>query len=233
MEYAIRIQALSGYDKIIEELLSGDRFSRTIRVHHTGKKKDNSHYHLLITCDYKHQAIRAEFKKHFILARGNKHLSIKVWDGDIKAVAYLFHEGTEPDLIKNFTPDEIALASVINSQIQMKIKKNSPAQIIQDCTDYFINKGDFEPHRVEVFQYVFLRLKLNGDFLPNKFQYDRWAMRIQANVRSGKEYQGYMKTIFGEWYGATSDKDFWDVRISEQEMLEILDNQSGDKKIQK
>ena len=60
--FALRIQALDGYDTIMKEVFTTDRFPRHIRVHHTGKKGDNPHYHLLICTDYKQQALRAELK---------------------------------------------------------------------------------------------------------------------------------------------------------------------------
>lgn len=223
MEYAIRIQALDGYDTIIQTLLESDRFSRTIRVHHTGKKKDNPHYHLLLTTDYKQQALRAEMKKHFTKASGNKHLSIKQWDGNIKAVAYLFHEGTIPDCIKNFTDEELTIASEINTQVQAKIKANASAKIIQDATDFFRARNNCTPVDQAVFQYIFIRLKLNGDYLPCRQQYERWTMRIQANLRDEGQYYDYMHKIFADWYGR-GEGVVWYTHVKEEDIRKSLEN---------
>jgi len=198
--YAIRIQALDGYDKIMNEVFTTERFPRRIRVHHTGKKGDNPHYHLLICTDYKNQALRAELKKYFKLSKGNKHLSIKTWDGNIKAVAYLFHEGTEPDLIKGFTDEELKTAREINRQVKETIKKNAPAQIVQDCTDYFIGDPSLRCTRRSIFEYIFKRLDENGDWLPNKFQFDRWYVRIMCNVLDGDRKKQWIESMYDDWY---------------------------------
>lgn len=101
MEYVLRLQALDGYSSKFDEVF-GDRFSRVLCVHHLGKKRDNPHYHFCLTTDYKSDALRKYLKGHFNLAKGNKHLSLKSWDGDEKACSYLFHEGTEALISKGF-----------------------------------------------------------------------------------------------------------------------------------
>jgi len=179
MEYAVRLQALDGYDGKISTLLSGDRFHRTIRIHHTGKKGDNPHYHLLITTDYKQPALRAEFKKHFTLASGNRHLSIKKWDGNIKALAYLFHEGTQPTDIRGFTSEELVSAQELNTQVQSAIKKNAPVQVVQQATDFFKGKS---PGPLQIFSYLYDHYHSTGEWLPNKYQFERYIHRIQANL---------------------------------------------------
>jgi hypothetical protein len=179
MNYALRIQALDGYSSIMESLFSGDRFSRSIRIHHTGKKGDNPHYHLLITTDYKHPALRMELKRHFTLAKGNRHMSIKVWDGNIRAISYLFHEGTEPDLIRGFNEPELQQAKELNKLVKAEIKKNSPAQIVEEATDYFQGQN---PSPVQLFSYIYDRYKSAGDWLPNKYQFERYIHRILANL---------------------------------------------------
>lgn len=201
MSYAIRLQNYPTYDEKVQTIFSSDRFNRTIRVHHTGRKKDNPHWHLLVECDYKKPALRAELKKHFTLATGNKHISIKDWDGNIKATAYLFHEGTEPDLIRNFTQEEIDNARQMNTQVQATIKSNAPVKIIQDAVDYFTEQGNYTPHQKHIFDFVYDRLRSSGDWLPNKFQFERWAVRIQATLRPDKEWREYKTELYESWYG--------------------------------
>lgn len=202
MDYAIRLQALDGYDGKISTLLSSDRFHRTIRIHHTGKKGDNPHYHMLITTDYKQPALRAEFKKHFTLATGNRHLSIKKWDGNIKALAYLFHEGTQPTDIKGFLDEELELAREINTQVKEVIKKNAPAQVVEEATEYFRGKT---PGAIQIFSYIYDRYKNSGDWLPNKYQFERYIHRIQANLAETPAEIYDHKNYLLRHYGFVSD----------------------------
>lgn len=202
MDYAVRLKNLPGYDEKIREIFTTDRFFRTVRVHHTGRKGDNPHYHFIISCDYKLPALRMELKKHFTLATGNKHLSIKNWDGNIKAIAYLFHEGTEVDMIRGFSDEELSQAKTINECTQERIKKNAPAKIVEDATTHFIQAKNFRPNRKEIFDFIYDRLRQNGDWLPNKFQFERWELRIQANVRPDQEWRDLKEGLFENWYGS-------------------------------
>lgn len=197
MDYALRIQALDGYASTMEKVFSTDRFSRTIRIHHTGKKGDNPHYHLLITTDYKQDALRKELKKHFTLATGNKHLSIKNWDGSQQAVAYLYHEGTTPDMIRGFTQEELSQAQDINHAVKERVKQNAPSKIVEEATAYFQGKT---PYDKDVFCWIFKRLAQNGDWLPNKFQVERWILRIQANLRTGYELDKWIERQYLMWF---------------------------------
>lgn len=199
--FAIRIQALTDYNQKILEIFTTDRFSRTVRVHHTGRKGNNPHFHIVVDCDYKMPALRMELKKHFTLAKGNTHLSVKRWDGDIKAVAYLFHEGTDVDMVRGFTPEELSQARLINEATQERIKKNAPAKIVEDATEYFKNIHNFAPSRKDVFDFIYDRLRCNGDWLPNKFQFERWEFRIQANVRTDQSWRTLKENLFESWYG--------------------------------
>ena len=198
MDYALRIQALDGYSAKMETLFGGDRFSRTIRIHHTGKKGDNPHYHMLITTDYKKDALRKELKKHFTLASGNRHISLKDWDGNTKALSYLFHEGTSPDLIRGFSEPELSQAQEVNTQVQEQIKKNSPALVVAEATEYFSGRT---PTQVQIFSYIYDRYKGNGDWLPNKYQFERYINRIQANLAETQQEIFDHKVLLLRQYG--------------------------------
>jgi len=199
--YAIRIQNYPTYDEIIQQLFSDTRFSKCIRIHHTGKKRDNPHFHLLVECDYQQQTLRKHLNKYLTLAKGNKHVSVKDWDGRIRAIAYLYHEDTEPDMIRNISDEELEKAKEINRATKEKFKSNAPAKIVQEAIEYFIYKPNFKPSMKDIFDFVFDRLRESGDWLPNKFQFERWAMRIQASVRPQHEWHSYKTNLYESWYG--------------------------------
>jgi len=197
MDYVLRLQALDGYYLTFNEVF-GDRFTRVLCVHHTGRKGDNPHYHFALTCDYKKDALRKYLKGHFTQATGNRHLSLKDWDGDEKACSYMFHEGTEPVIRKGFTDDQLDKFRIINDQVKLAIKKNAPAQIVQDATEFF---KDENPHHQTIFVWIMRRLRANGDWLPNRYQMDRWIMRIQANLKTDRQYDSYLVQLYEGWYG--------------------------------
>lgn len=197
MDYVLRLQACDGYHDKFSSVFT-DRFVRILGVPHTGRKGDNPHYHFAFTCDYKQPALREYLKKHFDKGKGNRHLSLKKWDGDPKACSYMFHEGTEVILRKGFTDDDIDMFRLINDNIKDAIKKNAPAKIVEDATNYFKDK---KCTHCDIFMWIMLRLRFNGDWLPNKFQMERWIMRIQANVKSELEYKSYLVKLYESWYG--------------------------------
>ena len=197
MDYVIRLQQLDGYQQEFSNVFNS-RFTRVLCVPHTGKKGDNPHYHFAVTCDYKQQALRAHLKKHFTKGRGNRHVSIKVWDGGDKACSYMFHEGTEPLMKIGFSDRQIEDFKMMNERIQTDIKKNAPAKIVEDATEHFWGKN---PSHATIFMWIMNRLRANGDWLPNKYQMDRWILRIEANVRTDTEWKSFLINLYEGWYG--------------------------------
>lgn len=197
MDYVLRLQAHDGYESLFSNVFT-DRFSRILCIPHSGKKGDNPHYHFAFTCDYKQQALRVYLKKYFTKGSGNRHLSLKQWDGDTKACSYMFHEGTEPIFRRGFSDEDIEGFKNLNEGIKKAIRKNAPAQIVQDATDFFQGK---DPGHSTIFMWIMKRLRDNGDWLPNKFQMERWIMRIQANLKDDKQYESYLVRLYECWYG--------------------------------
>lgn len=198
MDYVLRLQALDGYRDKFDNVF-GDRFSRVLCVHHTGRKGDNPHYHFALTCDYRKDALRKYLKKEFSLSTGNRHLSLKNWDGDRKACSYMFHEGTEALIRKGFSDDELKDFKDINAGIQEVIKKNAPSTIVQEAIVYFSSKPDKAGEYV-VFKWIMDKLRQNGDWVPNKFQMERWIMRVQAGVLDKKDWDRWCEYKFKEWF---------------------------------
>jgi len=202
MDYVLRLQALDGYSAKFDEVF-GDRFSRLLCVHHLGKKRDNPHYHFCITTDYKSAALRTYLKGHFNLAKGNRHLSLKPWDGNHKACSYLFHEGTEPLMCRGFSPEEIKLFQETNDVIQSKMVK--PNMIVDKAVEIFqAVKGDrllWIPDKREIFIQVMNIYKHSGEWLPNKFQIDRVINKIRSDLSTDPRTEHQLWNImYNEYY---------------------------------
>lgn len=202
MDYVLRLQALDGYQAKFDEVF-GDRFSRVLCVHHLGKKRDNPHYHFCLTTDYKTDALRKYLKGHFDLARGNRHLSLKSWDGDPKACSYLFHEGTEALMARGFTEEQLKEFQETNDLIQAKLVK--PNMIVDKCVEYFTekkgNRSLWIPDRREIFIYMMGVYKHNGEWLPNKFQAERIINKVRSDLSTDPRTEQLLWTMmFNEYF---------------------------------
>lgn len=93
--YFIRIQEYFGYAKHIKELFSDTKtFREVVAVKHTGKSRDNPHFHISVKTHLKRPALRARLVKVFSLGKGNQHMSIKpIQEGEYEnTIQYMFHE---------------------------------------------------------------------------------------------------------------------------------------------
>jgi len=182
MDYVLRLQALDGYSSKFDEVF-GDRFSRVLCVHHTGRNKNNPHYHFCLTTDYKKDALRKYLKTNFDLARGNKHLSLKDWDGCEKACSYLFHEGTEALMTKGFTETQITEYKEMDTLIQSKMVK--PNMIVDRAVD-LLSEARGNPDKRTIFDVIFKIYVDNGEWLPNKFQWERVINKVRLDLAKKK-----------------------------------------------
>jgi len=196
MNYVLRLQALDGYSNKFDEVF-GDRFSRVLCVHHTGRTGNNPHYHFCFTADYKKDALRKYLKGHFDLARGNKHLSLKDWDGRKEACSYLFHEGTEALISKGFTAEEITEFKEMDTLIQSKMIK--PNMVVDKAVT--ILKEARDPDKRTIFGVLFQIYVDNGEWLPNKFQWERVINKVRlelAKLRGIPSLQILQGVMFNE-----------------------------------
>lgn len=201
MDYVLRLQALDGYHAKFDEVF-GDRFSRVLCVHHLGKKRDNPHYHFCLTTDYKSDALRKYLKGHFSLAKGNKHLSLKSWDGNPKACSYLFHEGTEPIIARGFTPGQLTEFQETNDLIQSKMVK--PNMIVDKCIEHFNelrgNRVLWIPGKREIFYKIMALYRHNGEWLPNKFQAERLINKVRSDFIDDKAEHSLWNIMYNEYF---------------------------------
>lgn len=203
--YAIRLQDCEGYSTMFDTVFNEERFSKIIGAHHMGKKRDNPHFHFVCQTDYKSDAIRKYLKKNFDKGRGNKHISIKAWDGSSRACSYLFHEDTEEIICRGFSEEEVLNFKNLNSEIKQELKEKSGGKLIQDCIEHFQTKKKFKPNTREIFDFIMDRLREQGGWFPNKFQFERWVMKVQAGwAANSEEWRDVKQEWFESWYGSFS-----------------------------
>jgi len=212
MDYALRLQALDGYSAKFSNVFS-DRFSRVLYVHHTGKKGDNPHYHFILTCDYKKDALRKYLKGNFDLASGNKHISLKDWDGSVRACSYLYHEGTPVTNLRGFSDQQLEEFKMINKDVKMSQIK-VPAiieRVIARKISYKVNAHNFTqdsyytPDPTDDKRDIFLLLmdefRKSGDWIPNKFQMERYINKVRMSLVSNpRDFRSYTNDLYNEWF---------------------------------
>lgn len=90
--YFVRLNLHPGYEEILLELTKSPKYPLFLIISHVGSKKENPHFHLIVQTLQKPGAFRAFLKSRFDKGKGNGHMSIKSWDGNNRAVQYLYHE---------------------------------------------------------------------------------------------------------------------------------------------
>jgi len=189
-KYFIRIDDRQGYLEILRKFINNNlRFKQVLCVKHFGETGENIHYHVACESDYKQQALRKELKKLFTMGKGNGHMSIKDWDGDEKVLSYMFHEDKHEIIYSTYSTDDINKFKDANDIIKDSIKNNCPNNIVRETITRLI-----EQHKTirwydkpEIIFLVWDICKEKGEWYPNKFQLDRWVMKIQAEL----SLQGY------------------------------------------
>lgn len=176
--FAIRINEHLGYKQSIIEVFNRDRFKRVLCLPHSGRKGDNAHFHLVIDSDYNQDALRKELKKYFSQGKGNQHMSIKVWDGDTKACSYLFKEETEPIIVKGFSDKEIYNFKKQDQFIKETIDAGQPKKVIEIIAKSCKSEDKWK-HKDICFK-IFDYYRSKGDWMPNKFQMERYIRAVQT-----------------------------------------------------
>lgn len=188
----MRIAALEGYLDKVRALNYVEDYTSMIGVSHQGKKKP--HYHLVIRTHVKPEAFRARMKKVFNSAKGNENMAISPWDGNIKALSYLFHEITAeiPShsiiiLRKEISDETIADMRALNETIQNEVKKaKSKASwtIEQELLDEY-RKKKIKPHVYVIAKDIMLHAWRNDKYAPNDFLLKAMANKIAFKLLDG------------------------------------------------
>jgi len=85
--YFVRLDARDGYRDKIDALTMNEDYTFMFGMAHKGGKGENPHYHIVIGTKVATQAFRVRMKKIFTEGKGNGHMAIKAWDGDMDACA--------------------------------------------------------------------------------------------------------------------------------------------------
>lgn len=185
--YCVRINAYDGYaDKIAALRLVAD-YESIVAVKHRGDTGENPHYHIVIKTQVKDQAFRVRMKKVFDQGKGNAHMSIKTWDGNIDAIAYLFHEDDNAPLVVqyNVSDETIEKARARNREVKLKVEeaKTRASWRLEDEVFDQIRTGN--PTQDEIAKALILTSLRSGKYMPNDYLLKSMVTRIQFRLCNG------------------------------------------------
>jgi len=177
--YCVRVQAQEGYgDKIAAMPMNSD-YVALLSVKHIGSTKENPHYHIVVKTNVQPQAFRVRMKKLFPDGKGNGHMSIVPWDGDDKALSYLFHE--EPDVVphsrKGITDEYIEKLRLLNRdvQVQVALAKGKASHTLQEDAYLHFSKNKLPADSVAIGKFMILHALRSGKYVPQP-----WLVRAMT-----------------------------------------------------
>jgi len=189
--YCVRVQALDDYKQRVYNLsvLPTTDYQSMIAVKHLGKNKENEHYHFVIKTNIRDQAFRVRMRKVFDKGKGNEHMSIKTWDGNIDAISYLFHEDENAEIIarKNVSDETIVKAKERNAEVQQKIAKaktRASWTIEEELLQHYRRTG-VKPTTYTIAKDIVLHALRLDKYVPNDFQLKAMASKISFKLLEG------------------------------------------------
>lgn len=188
--YFIRINEHPGYAAIITELSKLEKFPLFLTMKHEGSKKENPHFHLILSTLQKTATLRTFLKTRFTLGKGNAHMSQKDWDGNERAIQYLFHE-EDGELIttKGFT--EAFLHEMQEKAATFSREKKSYTNSLYDHVLFQIEQNDdnygdiVHEHKwdhMRIAYKIWDVCKAQDKSYPNKFLLDSLVRKVQAHL---------------------------------------------------
>lgn len=157
-----------------------------VGLHH-GDKQGAPHGHIAITLtsELQKQSVDLRFKKLYDVA--GRQYSSKPWDGNIKALSYLYHD-KKGEVINhmNLSDKEIDDIKSLNEEIQKVVEVNK-GRSSHKVVDYVMGQANEGWSRYEIGQCI-LRAVAQGLFYdPGDFVLERYINEIELRLNNGKE----------------------------------------------
>ena len=189
--YCIRVDALDGYGDKLPLLTACQDYKSIIAVKHKGTSKENPHYHLVVRTDVQQQAFRVRMRRIFDQGKGNGHMSIKQWDGNNDAIAYLFHEDEDTTVLvqHNISDETVAQAKARNRQVaeMVQASKAKASWHLEEIV-YEQLKGDDKQHDDQyIGKLLILSALRHGKYVPQPWHIRAMTERIQFRRLNGVE----------------------------------------------
>lgn len=187
--FCVRIQAMDGYSEKMRMLRQVSDYQAIVAVKHRGASGENEHYHMVVKTQVKDQAFRVRMKKVFDKGKGNQHMSIKPWDGNIDAISYLFHEDEDakPLVQHNVSDETIVKARERNREVQTKMeeaKKRASWTIEAELLEHY-KQTKRSPDLHTIAKDIVLHALRMDKYVPNDFLLKAMASKLLFKLQEG------------------------------------------------
>lgn len=200
-QVAIRLDDREGYADEIPTWIKKVNATKALVVKHTAQQGENIHYHMCLTIpNMKVNAIRMNLGRHFTKGKGNTHHSVKEWDGDERALSYLFHDEYHKIITSlAYSKDDIERFKENSDNIKDDLKKNGTintlCKAVEKLRERYPNR--YRHEKQDICDAIWDVLKEQGNWYPNKFQLERWIMKVQADTA---ENEHDWECVKKQWY---------------------------------
>lgn len=191
-QWFIRITAPWEHIRSKLETIQGwiDFSGMMVGLHH-GDKQGAPHGHIAIRLksELQKQSIDSRCKKLFDVER--QQYSSKLWDGNIKALSYLYHD-PKGEVINhmNLSDEEIKVIKTLNEDIQKVVQANK-GRASHKVVDYVLEKAkssDMVMTRWEIGECI-LKAVAEGQFYdPGDFVLERYINEIELKLNKDDKH---------------------------------------------
>lgn len=184
--YCVRVDARDGYGEKMRMLQTVADYQAIVAVKHKGATGENPHYHVVVQTYVKEQAFRVRLRKVFDQGKGNGHMSIKAWDGNIDAISYLFHEDDNAELVvrHNVSQELIDKARQRNAEVQTKMReaKERASWRLEDEVLEDMRALESVPDEDTIAKAIILKALRGNKYMPNDFLIRAMTAKIQFRL---------------------------------------------------
>jgi hypothetical protein len=188
--YLVRVQALEGYALKIQSMTYTEDYVGILGVRHNGSTKENPHYHIVIRTAVNPQAFRKRMKTLFPDGKGNPHMAITGWDGDDKALSYLFHEeaDVEPLIRKGISDEFLTKLRSDNVEISLGVQKSKTKAshtLEEDVYNHCLEKGLKGPSDIYLAKQFYLLAHRLGKYPPQPWKCKAMVIKVKFRLMNG------------------------------------------------
>lgn len=207
-KFFVRLANLEGYEDLI--LNKFHDVDSILCVEHYGEQEDpNPHFHFAITLKEpaKPDTFRRRLRSIFDKGKGNGHMSIKLWDGDIKPLSYMFHEkGAETPITLNIGHSDDMINQYIeeNNEVQQRNMVKQRQTPFNRTLDWMIHQDSLNNHVscYDVFCHYVEILLEKGMIYPGKHKMaqiiDTLFLSFKKRLNRDEAFSHHMDKLFSD-----------------------------------
>jgi len=201
-KWAIRVTAPWDHIKTkVEVLRSWIDHQHSAVGYHIGTKTDKPHAHIVLNLlkGLQKQSLDVRVKQLFGV-KGSDYSS-KIWDGNHKALSYLYHDkGGEVDMKIPMTPDELAhvqaLVEVYKEMVNDK-KQKASTRMVDKILLEIQNKGP--QTELQIYERIFTGVS-EGEWYNPAFNLRKYVEEILLRQGSGEDKMNTVKNMAQMYY---------------------------------